>query len=251
MKDILIVILIIILILIIIYLFIMNNRKKENNENFKNSQKKINKKLNKLFYSIDDIGENTDFLMSINQYKDKILQETINVYNNNSLWNTWPEKHLYSNLDGWKIFPFFAFGIWVKDNCEKCPTIYNYIRNIKGLKLATLSKFSPNTKLDLHQGWGSHSNHVIRCHYGLIVPSGCYVYVENEYDKQKRFHKQFDWVIFDDSKFHYAENPSDSDRIVLIIDIERPEHIQQGNSTLGDTKELKEIVDYFKQKNLM
>lgn len=230
--------LIIIVILIIIY-FIFNNN---------NLLEKFEEKKNKLFYDIDEINIE---LKNIKKYKKKIYEETINVYKNNSLWNTWPETYLYNNKDGWKIFPFFAFGIWVDDNCKKCPTIFNFIKNIKGLKLATLSKFSPHTKLDIHQGWGSHSNYVIRCHYGLVIPNDCYVYVKDDMNEEKKYHKQFEWLAFDDSKFHLAENPSDSDRIVLIIDIERPNNIEIGKSIIGNTKELEEIVNYFKQKKLM
>jgi hypothetical protein len=116
-------------------------------------------------------------------------------------------------------------------------------------------------------GWGSHSNNVIRCHYGIIVPKLCYVSVTNniipplyDNDNIKKssypnniykmgeeivFHKQFEWLIFDDSKTHYAENMSNEDRIVLIIDVERPKHIKKGVSEIGDTKELMELVKYY------
>jgi beta-hydroxylase len=209
------------------------------------------KKKDKLFYNSKEINNN---LKKIDKYKDQILKEVeIVYYYNQSDWNVWPEKYLYNNQDGWKIFPFFAFGIWVKENCEKCPTIFNFIKKIKGLKLATLSKLKAGTKLEKHKGWASHSNYVIRCHYGLIVPEESYVYVEDNLDKTKyeiKYHKKFEWLIFDDSKTHYAENKSKSDRIILILDVDRPNDIEIGNSDIGDSKELLEIVNYFKKKNL-
>lgn len=205
-------------------------------------------KKNKLFYKVSDIDNN---LNNINKYKNKILQETINISNNQNDWTIWPEKYLYNNEDGWKIFPFFAFNIWVDENCKKCPTIYKFIKQIKGLKLATLSKLSPNTKLNIHQGWANHSNYVIRCHCGIIVPENCYVYVEDEINKEYQYHKKFEWLIFDDSKLHFAENPSDTGRIVLILDIDRPDDIEIGKSNEGDTKELIEIINYFKEKSIL
>lgn len=219
-----------------------------------------NKKINKLFYKIDGINSN---LSQIDKYKEKILEETNLVYiekptgSEQSLWIEWPEKYLYKNPNGWTIYPFYAFGIWVTDNCKKCPTIYNFISNINGLKLATLSRLKPGIKLDAHQGWASHSNHVIRCHYGLVVQDNtCYINVEDldssgNIISEKKFHKKCEWLVFDDSKTHYAENSSESDRIVLILDIIRPENIEVGKSTIGDSKELLNIVEYFRKNNLI
>jgi aspartyl/asparaginyl beta-hydroxylase (cupin superfamily) len=221
----------------------------------------VNTKQNKLFYETFEINKNLD---NIDKYKNDVLEETINVYDTSSNWTIWPEKELYNNNEGWKVFPFYAFNVWIEDNCNKCPTIYKFLKQIKGLKLATLSKLSPNTKLNMHRGWGNYSNYVIRCHYGLVVPDNCYVHVEDENNKEERYHKKFQWLIFDDSKFHFAENSNHSndsnhsdksnnsdksDRIVLIIDVERPTHIEIGNSTVGDTKELMEIFNYLKLKN--
>ena len=45
-------------------------------------------------------------------------------------------------------------------------------------------------------------------------------------------------------------NRSTKDRIVLIIDLKRPDSIPPGDSQTGDTKELLEIVNYFKNKNI-
>jgi len=36
----------------------------------------------------------------------------------------------------------------------------------------------------------------------------------------------------------------------LIIDIEIPNNIQKGTSYVGDTKELVEIIEYFKKRNI-
>ena len=208
---------------------------------------------NKLFYSINEIEP---LLNDIDNIKENILSETINANNNCNMWKEWPEKKLYSksDLDGWKVFPFYAFGIWVKENCSKCPIIYNFLKKIPGLKLATLSKLKGGTKLNLHQGWASHSNFVIRCHYGLIVPdNSCYIYVQDDETGKDgiKYHHKFEWLIFDDSKSHYAENYSNADRIVLILDIKRPNNLETGKSDIGDSNELLEIIDYFRKKNYL
>ena len=204
-------------------------------------------KLNKLFYKPNEISGQ---LNKISKIKYDILIEAKKVSTNN--WTDWPETNLYQNNGQWKIFPFYAFGIWVDSNCSQCSAIYNFLKSIKGLKLATLSKLSPHMKLTIHRGWGNHSNNVIRCHYGLIIPDNSYIAVSNDehYNYKLQYHKQFEWLIFDDSKWHWAENQSESDRVVLIIDIERPNNIQKGTSDVGDTKELVELIEYFKKRNI-
>jgi aspartyl/asparaginyl beta-hydroxylase (cupin superfamily) len=188
-------------------------------------------------------------LDTIHKDRSVILNEIYTIYRTSNTWMSWPEKKI---LDGkpnshWKIFPYYAFGIWVDDNCKKTPTITKFIKSIKNLKLATLSKLSAGMKLVPHCGWGKHSNNVLRCHYGLIVPENktCYVKVEDEV----RYHKNDQWLVFDDSKLHMAENKSTKDRLVLIIDIERPEGIPKGNSKIGDTEELLQLVKYFRDKH--
>jgi beta-hydroxylase len=212
-----------------------------------------------MFYNIDDIEPK---LNSIKYIDELVKLETTNVINTE--WTDWPEKSLYANRGEWKIFPFYAFNVWVLDNCDKCPTITKFLKSIPGLKIALLSKLSAGMKLTPHKGWGNHSNGVLRCHYGIRIPDspllstripdstllstripdstmGCYISVKDDIEI-KKFHLEGEWICFDDSKEHYAENPTNEDRIVLILDIERPSHIKRGISDVGDSRELIEIV---------
>ena len=212
------------------------------------------KKKNKLSYDVSEISND---LITIDNYKEDIYNEMINVYRQKNEWKNWPEKNLYNknNKGTWKIYPFYAFGIWANKNCNECPILSKYLKSINGLKLATLSCLSPGMKIEPHCGWGYHSNHVIRCHYGLLIPNGCYILVGNTkeemYNGKKVHHKKFEWFCFDDSKWHSAENTSDSDRIILILDMERPKNIRKGISDIKISKELDEIVEYYKKYDIM
>jgi aspartyl/asparaginyl beta-hydroxylase (cupin superfamily) len=198
--------------------------------------------VDKPYYAVNEIEHKLNNIMKI---KYDVLDEVNNINKKSDKWNNWPEKYLYEQGD-WKIFPFYAFNYWVEDNCNLCPQITNFLKSIPNLKLATLSKMSGGTKLTPHQGWANHSNNVLRCHYGIIVPDNCSISVLDKNNWLKMYHNQFEWIIFDDAKMHYAENIGDKDRIVLIIDIERPKNIKIGQSTIGDTEELMQIVKYFK-----
>lgn len=228
--------LIFVFILIVYYFFIMN------------LSNTIDQQISKNYYTIDEVCHELNHIYS---NIESIQKEVDDI--SNEIWVEWPEKHLYENTFKWNIFPFMAFGIVIEDNCNKCPHLWNFIRQIPGIKVALLSCLGPGTKLNPHRGWGNHSNHIIRCHFGFKVPTGCYMSVKNNEndDEEIQLHKKGEWITFDDSRIHYAHNPTEEERIVLIIDIQRPNNIAIGNSDIGDTKELLQLIDYFKQKNIV
>jgi len=174
-------------------------------------------------------------------------------------WMEWPEKELYNhnNLDGsWTIIPLYGFGIWCKQFMNILPSLYDFLKKMKGLKVAVISKLKPFSKLNPHQGWGFHSNKVLRCHYGIVLPykrTDSYICVMEDFDsvdKSIQYHKQNDWIVFDDSKVHYAVNDSNEERIVLIVDLERPSLVEKGNAQNNSTEELLEFVSELKNCNL-
>ena len=174
-------------------------------------------------------------------------------------WMEWPEKELYNNnnLDGsWTIIPLYGFGIWCKQFMNVLPCLYDFLKKMKGLKVAVISKLKPFSKLNPHQGWGFHSNKVLRCHYGIVLPykrTDSYICVMEDFDsvdKSIQYHKQNDWIVFDDSKVHYAVNDSNEERIVLIVDLERPTLVEKGNAQNNSTEELLQFVTELKNCNL-
>lgn len=174
--------------------------------------------------------------------KSEIVMEELK----NSDWYEWPEKYLYNEKGyDWKVCPFFAFGIWRKDaeHQEKFKNTIAMLKQIPGLKTALFSRLGAGTKLTPHRGWASLANHVLRCHLGLVVPedgrSG--VQVEDEF---RQIH-QNDWLVFDDSKIHLGLNEGTTDKIILLIDIERPPYIPKGESTVENTDQLNDFVAKF------
>lgn len=204
--------------------------------------------LDNLFYDPYHIAPK---LRNIHALRHQIMHELKNIMDEKSNeWNDWPEKELYAMNGKWKIFPLYAFQVWVDENCQKLPTLTRFIKSIPGVKLATLSKLTSGMRLTPHEGWGNHSNNVLRAHYGLHVPyNKCYIEVSDKKRTEKVYHCMDEWLMFDDSKTHFAENTSDQDRIVLILDIERPWYVKKGVSAIGDSKELLEIIDYFRERN--
>jgi len=198
------------------------------------------------FYSVDQVYPE---LNGIYPYLEDIQRE-LQTNLLSSKWTDWPERELYFKDGSWKIFPFKGFDITVESHCQRFPRLWEFIQSLPKVKLAILSKLSPGMKLHPHQGWGKHSNGVLRAHFGLRVPPNCYLSVaddEQGTNGERQYHQPNEWLVFDDSKYHYAENGSDEDRVVLILDLERPAHIPPGTSTAEETSELKEFLKFFQE----
>lgn len=225
---------VIILILIILFYIIFIGKKKEI-------------QLDKPYYDVSEIDPSLT-LNSIIPIHNDIVNEInyVNTHNLKDLWTNWPEKELYMTPNNkWDIIPLCGFGVWLDNVCKLFPILTKFLRSVKNIKLAILSKLSAGMILKSHRGWAKHSNHVLRCHYGLIVPDECYVVV----DGIKKKHAEKKWIIFDDSKSHHAENNGNSDRMVLIIDVERPKWVKTGTSDVAYSSELENVLSYFRNIN--
>ena len=229
-----------------------------------------------------------------------VKREVGNLLNNNKQWVDWPEKNLWDpgyTGASWTVFPLIAFGKRVDRNCAQVPVVMEFIERMDreyGVRIALLSRLGPGMKLVPHQGWGAHSNSVLRCHYGVFVPSAdtsngkirdCRIEVADEimdkcsdcsadggstdgknvgegtgcegtgcdkcydgYVYEFRQHRDGEWIVFDDSKMHLAENNTSGERIVLILDLTRPRCVPAGTSTIEDTTELKSMIAEHEKK---
>lgn len=179
----------------------------------------------------------------------KVLTE-LNTYikTNNLAWTQWVEYDLWktNSNTNWTIIPLMAFGLWSKTNVKLFPQTVSELGKIPNLVSAGFSKLGPNTTLKLHKGWGNLSNNVLRCHLGLSVPKlKCQIFVLGE-SNDTMYQSNGKWIIFDDSLYHSANNSDELlDRIVLILDIKRPEYIPKGISDIEESEELKKFISEF------
>jgi aspartyl/asparaginyl beta-hydroxylase (cupin superfamily) len=172
-------------------------------------------------------------------------------------WFDWPEQTLYDKSRGhsWKVLPFChtfpAYDAtktqWIPDSEAACPRTAALLRSIPGIRTALFSRMGPKTTLAAHQGWADLSNHVLRVHLPLFVPDEdarpCGVVVGDEI----QYHKKGQFIVFDDSKLHWAFNnhPTET-RYVLIFDLARPPGLPRGQASGATTSELESLIDYFK-----
>ena len=156
-------------------------------------------------------------------------------------WFNWPEKNLWNKPgDDWKVCALYGFGMWHPKNVKKFPKTVELLKKVPGLRTAIFSRLGPNTRLQPHHGWASLANEVLRSHMGIVVPASgkSGVEVEGEFKQVQ----PGEWLTFDDSKSHIGVNDTQEDRIVLLVDINRPWWVRWGQSSVGNTDELKGFI---------
>ncbi|KAJ0411334.1 hypothetical protein ATCC90586_005743 [Pythium insidiosum] len=188
-----------------------------------------------------------------------VIREEMEAVMQGTSWPFWPEKHYTEGESEWRVFPFcYTFPAhdatkttWVNATSAMCPRTVAILQSIPNLRTALFSKLGPNTTLSAHRGWADLSNHILRCHLGLIVPTlengkpCCSMVVGGEVVD----HAERELMVFDDSKLHYAyNNHPEQTRLVLIVDLYRPDHLPRGRATGGHTDELDEFIENFGQQ---
>jgi len=172
-------------------------------------------------------------------------------------WTAWPERNHYSsspgnpNIPTWTVFPlchcFPANDVnkrkWIEITCVHVPKTTAILKQYLGdtLRTALFSRLEPETTLEAHTGWEDLANHVYRVHIPLRVPPDglCGTWVDGVVETHERGRP----ICFDDSKIHRAFNYSKFDRIVLIIDLERPQNLPIGTANGGHTEELDSFIN--------
>ena len=130
-----------------------------------------------------------------------------------SAFQPWPEKFLYGS--GWDVFGLQAFGKRIEANCRQCPATDRALREVPGMTTAGFSRLRPRTRIVPHVGY---TDDVLRCHLGLVTPPRCGLQVGRE----QRAWTEGRCLVFDDTVLHSAWNQGGRDRVVLLIDFERP-----------------------------
>lgn len=148
--------------------------------------------------------------------------------------------NLLNSLD-WSAFFLYRDGAVVEENAAQCPRTMAALGHVpfprvKGRDpMALFSVLKPGVRIAPHNGF---LNSRLVCHLPLIVPPGCFLRVGND---TREWHKGKAWV-FDDSIEHEAWNSSNETRVILIVDLWRPELTAEEQ---GLVKTLLEAMDTY------
>ena len=140
-----------------------------------------------------------------------------------------------SNLDSrdWGAFYFYQQGRLVQENAARCPNTIEALHRaplpqVEGsTPHALFSRLAGNTRIPPHHGL---INTRLIVHLPLIVPENCGGLRVGGQVQQWQVGEAY---AFDDSMEHEAWNDSDSERVVLLFDIWRPELDEQERHLIG------------------
>ena len=120
---------------------------------------------------------------------------------------------------GWKRFYVKWYDEPLPSAKSLCPRTAELVESIPGINAAMFALLPPRTKLGAHRDPFAGS---LRYHLGLVTPNSddCRIYVDGE---------MYSWrdgeaVLFDETFIHWAENATQTARIILFCDVERPLH---------------------------
>lgn len=180
------------------------------------------------FYEREDF----DWVESVEAHTDAIRDELHKVLTDASRFSPYLESdgsHLSPSgtdlvdNDDWGAYYLWHYGDKNAEAEALCPTAFRALEavpqpDIPGqAPIALFSKLRAQTRIPPHNGM---VNTRLICHLPLIVPENCgAIRVGNE----TRPWVEGELLIFDDSMLHEAWNDSDSERVVLLFDIWRPE----------------------------
>ncbi|UGQ45501.1 lipid A hydroxylase LpxO [Massilia endophytica] len=134
---------------------------------------------------------------------------------------------------GWKRFYLKWYDASHPSAEQLCPQTYALLKSIPSVKAAMFAELPPGGKLNPHRDPFAGS---LRYHLGLATPNDdrCFIDVDGE----RHSWRDGEGVMFDETYIHWAINGSESNRIILFCDVERPMRFrwaQAINRFLGKT----------------
>lgn len=128
-------------------------------------------------------------------------------------------NEMVSGPTKWKALSFMFWTLRFRKNSDQCPRTMALLQKVPHLVSASVSLLEPHTQIKPHRG---DTNAIIRCHLGLTVPSSlphCGFQVGDE----QRSWEEGKLLLFNDAAWHFAWNNTDQQRLILLLDVIRPE----------------------------
>lgn len=118
---------------------------------------------------------------------------------------------------GWKRFYLKWYDAPLPSAEQLCPRTVALLKDVPLVHGAMFAMLPPGARLVRHRDPFAGS---LRFHLGLRTPNddGCYI----EVDGIRRSFHDGEPLLFDETYIHYAENTTETNRLILFCDVERP-----------------------------
>jgi len=129
-----------------------------------------------------------------------------------------PDQYRIATAANWKTFFLYGFGNRLERNCQQAPVTADIISRVPKIHTAWFSILAPGYHIPAHTGV---TKGILRAHFGLIIPKErdkCRIRVGDQFmnwEEGKMF-------VIDDTYDHEVWNDTDEERVVLLLDFNRP-----------------------------
>ncbi len=131
--------------------------------------------------------------------------------------------------EGWRTVNLYSYFLRYDDACRRFPTVDRVVRQIPGMCLAQIAVLEPRTRIKAHMG---DCNALIRTHLGLRVP-GSLPEIGIRVGREEQAWQEGRCLAIQIAHRHYAWNQTDHRRLVLVVDVIRPEYADQRYAVAG------------------
>jgi aspartyl/asparaginyl beta-hydroxylase (cupin superfamily) len=159
--------------------------------------------------------------------KFEIIQNEFSKFlsSNEKQFQNYFSSDLVSETGKWKTIGIVFWGLYHKQNCQQLRESIHLFQQIPGFISVSVSKLEPHSEILGHHG---DTDAIYRCHLPLSVP-GELPEIGFQVGKEQRSWNTGKLMIFNDAAYHTGWNKTDKERIVLMIDILKPEYLWQRN----------------------
>ncbi len=129
-----------------------------------------------------------------------------------------PDQYRIATANNWKTLFLYGFGSRLESNCKQAPITADIIGRSSKIHTAFFSILTPGYHIPAHTGV---TKGILRAHLGLIIPKErekCRIRVGDQF-KSWEAGKAF---VIDDTYDHEVWNDTDEERVVLLLDFNRP-----------------------------
>jgi len=123
-----------------------------------------------------------------------------------------PDGVVTNNNGQWDFLPLFIDGKWLVDK-EFCPVTISVAEKIPNIFLVGFSILKGGCEIFPHSGPDNPA--VFKYHLGLIASGKAWINVGGDV----YYWNEGEDTVFDDTVEHFAFNPTDNDRVILMIDL--------------------------------
>jgi len=129
-----------------------------------------------------------------------------------------PDQYRIATGDNWKTLFLYGFGSKLESNCRQAPVTAEIIGRASKIHTAFFSILTPGYHIPAHTGV---TKGILRAHLGLIIPKereNCRIRVGDQF----RVWEPGKVFVIDDTYDHEVWNDTGEERVVLLLDFNRP-----------------------------